>query len=121
VGNSVERAFQPIVARLNQVNGLTVQMVALNSDYWGQTMTVTGLLTGQDILHGLAGQNLGDGILLPSLMLKHDDTLFLDDLRVEDLAAQLHTKIWVVQGVEGLIATCSHAQEKAAIGSALSS
>jgi putative radical SAM enzyme (TIGR03279 family) len=117
VGNSVERAFQPIVTRLNQVNGLTVKMVALNSDYWGQTMTVTGLLTGQDILHGLTGQTLGDGILLPSLMLKHDDTLFLDDLRVEDVAAQLHTKIWVVQGVEGLIETCSRARDDAAIGS----
>jgi putative radical SAM enzyme (TIGR03279 family) len=106
VGNSVEQAFQPILARLNQVQGLTVEMVALNSDYWGQTMTVTGLLTGQDILQGLQGRDLGDGILLPALMLKHDDTVFLDDLRVEDLAAQLETQIRVVQGVEGLIRAC---------------
>ena len=115
VGNSVEQAFQPILTRLNEVQGLTVEMVALNSDYWGQTMTVTGLLTGQDILQGLQGKDLGDGILLPSLMLKHDDRVFLDDLRVEDLAAQLQTRIWVVEGIAGLIETCALALETAVI------
>jgi putative radical SAM enzyme (TIGR03279 family) len=106
VGNAVEQAFQPILSRLNQVQGLTVKMVAINSQYWGQTMTVTGLLTGQDILKALQGRDLRDGILLPSLMLKHGDTVFLDDMRVEDLERQLNTKIWIVQGVDGLIEAC---------------
>jgi putative radical SAM enzyme (TIGR03279 family) len=107
VGNAVEHAFQPIVQQLNQVKGLEVRMVAIASDYWGQTMTVTGLLTGQDILTALGGQDLGDGILLPSVMLKHGDTRFLDDLTVEELAAKLGTSIWPVEGVEGLIDECS--------------
>ncbi|PSB22228.1 TIGR03279 family radical SAM protein [Phormidesmis priestleyi ULC007] len=108
VGNAVELAFQPILQRLNQIGGLTVRMVALNSQYWGQTITVTGLLTGQDILQALQGQDLGDGILLPSLMLKHDDTRFLDDMRVEELADRLKTKIQIVQGLEGLIEACQN-------------
>ena len=108
VGNAVELAFQPILQRLNQVQGLTVRMVALNSQYWGQTITVTGLLTGQDILQALQGQDLGDGILLPSLMLKHDDTRFLDDMRVEELTDRLKTKIQIVQGLEGLIEACQN-------------
>lgn len=107
VGNAVEKAFQPILQRLNQVEALTVNMVALSSHYWGQTLTVTGLLTGQDLLQALQGKDLGDGILLPSLMLKHHDTLFLDDMSVEALAEQLNTKIFPVQGVEGLIEACS--------------
>ncbi|NER83015.1 MAG: TIGR03279 family radical SAM protein [Leptolyngbya sp. SIO1D8] len=45
VGNAVERAFQPILKRLNQVEKLTIEMAAINSDYWGQAITVTGLLT----------------------------------------------------------------------------
>lgn len=106
VGNAVEQAFQPVLQRLNQVQGLTVRMVALNSEYWGQTMTVTGLLTGEDIFQALQGQDLADGILLPSLMLKHDDTLFLDDMRVEELAQRLKTNIQVVQGIDGLIEAC---------------
>lgn len=106
VGNAVERAFGAIVDRLNQVENLTVRMVALNSDYWGQTITVTGLLTGQDILKALKGQNLGDGVLLPSVMLKHGEPVFLDDMRVEDLEQRLNTKIFIVEGVDGLIDMC---------------
>jgi putative radical SAM enzyme (TIGR03279 family) len=106
VGNAVEQAFQPILQRLNQVNGLEVEMVALNSQYWGQEITVTGLLTGQDLLQALSGKDLGQGILLPSLMLKHDDSCFLDDMRVEDLSQQLNAPIFTVNGIDQLIETC---------------
>ena len=105
VGNAVEVAFAPIVERLNQISGLTVDMIALSSQYWGQTITVTGLLTGQDLLQGLKGKDLGDGILLPSVMLKHEDTLFLDDMSVAELSQQLNTRIWPVTDVEALIST----------------
>lgn len=106
VGNAVEHAFQPILQRLNQVQGLTVELVALASDYWGQQMTVTGLLTGSDLLQGLHGRDFGDGILLPSLMLKTGDTCFLDDMTVETLATRLNTRIWPVPDIDGLIAAC---------------
>ncbi len=106
VGNSVEQAFQPIVARLNSVEGLEVNMCALKSDYWGQSITVTGLLTGHDLLLKLQGQDLGDGILLPNVMLKHGELIFLDDISVEEVAFQLNTKIFPVAGVEELIKTC---------------
>ncbi len=105
VGNAVERAFQPILHRLNQVEGLTVQMAALRSDYWGQRITVTGLLTGEDLLRGLSGKNLGNGILLPTVMLKHDDTRFLDDMTIEAVEARLGTRILPVTDVHSLIAT----------------
>ncbi len=106
VGNAVEKAFQPMVLQLNRVAGLEVNLVALCSDYWGQTITVTGLLTGQDLLQGLQGRDLGDRILLPSVMLKHDEARFLDDMTVEELACQLGTPILPVTGVEELIETC---------------
>ncbi len=106
VGNAVEHAFAPIVERLNQVEGLHVEMVALASQYWGQNITVTGLLTGSDFLQGLRSRDLGNGVLLPSLMLKTGDTCFLDDMTVEDLATQLKTQIFPVSRVEELIETC---------------
>jgi putative radical SAM enzyme (TIGR03279 family) len=106
VGNAVEQAFQPLVAQLNQVEGLEINLVALNSQYWGQEITVTGLLTGQDLLTGLSAKDLGDGVLLPSLMLKHDDTKFLDDLTVADVSNQLAIPIFPVSGVEELINQC---------------
>ena len=106
LGNAVERAFQPLVAQLNAVKGLKINLVALNSKYWGQEITVTGLLTGQDLLTGLPRKDLGDGILLPSLMLKHGDTKFLDDLTVADVSQQLGIPIYPVSGVEELIDRC---------------
>lgn len=112
VGNAVEKAFEPIVERLNQVQGLTVTMAALNSDYWGQEITVTGLLTGYDILGKLKEYTLGDGVLLPSLMLKReqqaapDQTYFLDDMALSDLIAQLKCQIWPVDDIDGLIQAC---------------
>ncbi len=110
LGNAVEHAFQPLVARLNQVEGLSVEMAALRSDYWGQQITVTGLLTGQDILQGLGGRDLGDALLLPALMLKHDEARFLDDLTVEEVATQLNLPIRTVQGIEDLLACCVGSQ-----------
>jgi NifB/MoaA-like Fe-S oxidoreductase len=106
VGNAVEQAFQPLVKRLNQVTGLSVELIALNSQYWGQEITVTGLLTGQDLITGLSAKNLTEPILLPSLMLKHDDTKFLDDLTVDAVSKQLKTPIIPVSGVEELIQKC---------------
>ena len=107
VGNAVEHAFAPLVARLNQVSGLTVQLAALRSAYWGQEITVTGLLTGQDLLT-LKGQDLGEAILLPTLMLKHDEAKFLDDMTVEQVAEALQTPIYTLNGVEALIQHCGH-------------
>jgi len=103
VGNAVEKAFEPIVQQLNQIPGLSVNMAALCSRYWGQSITVTGLLTGQDLLEALQGQDLGNGILLPSVMLKQGEPRFLDDMTVEQLASLLKTRILPVSGVEELI------------------
>ena len=105
VGNAVEKAFVAIANQLNQIEGLEVNMIPLSSSYWGQDITVTGLLTGQDLLEGLQGRDLGEGILLPSVMLKQGDNLFLDDMTLEDLSVQLETNIWPVAGVEELVLT----------------
>ncbi|BAZ09893.1 hypothetical protein NIES4071_17070 [Calothrix sp. NIES-4071] len=106
VGNAVEKAFQPILQQLNSVDGLQVNMQALSSQYWGQNISVTGLLTGYDLLSKLQCIDLGDGILLPSVMLKHGELVFLDDISVEEVAHKLNTKIFPVTGVNELISTC---------------
>jgi putative radical SAM enzyme (TIGR03279 family) len=106
VGNAVEQAFQPILQRLNSVAGLEVNMQAMCSDYWGQAISVTGLITGHDLLLNLQGKKLGDAILLPNVMLKYGELVFLDDMSVEDVAQKLETKIVPVAGVEELINKC---------------
>ncbi|WP_324281932.1 TIGR03279 family radical SAM protein [Cyanobacterium aponinum UTEX 3221] len=103
VGNAVETAFQSLVKRLNQVENLTVELRAFNSIYWGQEITVTGLLTGQDLLYHLEKENINKQILLPSLMLKHDEKKFLDDMTIEELEQKLTTKIYTVKDINQLI------------------
>lgn len=107
VGNTVEQAFQPIVDQLNQVPGLTLTLAALHSDYWGQTMTVTGLLTGQDLVRGLQGKPLGDALLLPTVMCKFGTTQLLDGMTLEELSAHLDIPIVQVgSGAADLIEAC---------------
>jgi len=106
VGNAVEKAFQPLVAQLNQVAGLEINLVALHSNYWGQTITVTGLLTGEDLLTGLQNQDLGQGILLPTVMLKHGELTFLDDKTVEEVSVGLGVAIVPVADITELITAC---------------
>ncbi|NEQ30616.1 MAG: TIGR03279 family radical SAM protein [Leptolyngbya sp. SIO4C5] len=124
VGNAVEAAFDPVVNRLNQVEGLTVDLAAIASDYWGQTITVTGLLTGQDLLADLAERDLGDGLLLPTLMLKQGDqklpadSYFLDDMSVAELERQLGRKIWLVEDIPALISACIQSERPASLETA---
>ncbi|PSR19597.1 TIGR03279 family radical SAM protein [filamentous cyanobacterium CCP3] len=112
VGNAVEHAFEPIVDRLNQVQGLTVRLAALASDYWGRDMTVTGLLTGHDLLLGLRQRDLGDALLLPAVMLKPSDsgdpqdTLFLDDMSVATVSQRLDCPVLPVDDTDSLVKAC---------------
>jgi putative radical SAM enzyme (TIGR03279 family) len=105
VGNAVEKAFQPIVDRLNQFAGLTINLVPIASDYWGQTMTVTGLLTGQDLLQNLQNRPLGDGILIPAVMLKHDEAKFLDDMSIAELEEALGVPALPVTDITDFLTT----------------
>ncbi|EDX87444.1 putative FeS-containing Cyanobacterial-specific oxidoreductase [Synechococcus sp. PCC 7335] len=112
VGNAVEHAFAPLVDRLNQVDGLSVDMVAINSDYWGQEITVTGLLTGQDVARHLSRRALGDYVLLPTVMLKQgdsqrpEDTYFLDDMSLLSLENELNCSVLSVASLSELIDAC---------------
>lgn len=106
VGNAVEQALPPIVERLNQVEGLTVSLAALRSDYWGQTITVTGLLTGQDLWENLRDRELGDGLLVPTLMLKQGEPVFLDDMTVAELEDRLGVPIYPIEDADDLVDHC---------------
>lgn len=109
VGNTVENAFAPLAHRLSQIPGLTVTLAPLRSRYWGQEMTVTGLLTGSDLMEQLGDRDLGDGLLLPTLMLKQGELCFLDDTTVAQVAAHLKTRIWIARDAQDAIARCTAA------------
>ena len=62
---------------------------AIENEFFGKTITVSGLLTGQDLEKQLKGRNLGEKLLISSSMLKEGETVFLDDMTVEELSDRL--------------------------------
>ncbi len=105
VGKLVYEALIPIVRKLNLIDGLKINLYGLPSIYWGQEQVVTGLLTGEDLIHGLQNQDLGEAIYIPSIMLKLNTDLFLDDKNINEVENQLNTKIHVLDDSNDIINT----------------
>ena len=103
VGKMVKNALTPISNKLNKIENLTLNLYGLTSPYWGQEMVVTGLLTGKDIAEGLSGEFLGDELLLPSITLKHDRPVFLDDMTIDEVEESLKVPIKIVHSPEEII------------------
>ncbi|MCX5949374.1 MAG: TIGR03279 family radical SAM protein [Cyanobacteria bacterium] len=106
VGRLVADALQPVVDRLNRVEGVELLLIGLPSPYWGQEQVVTGLLTGSDLLEGLEGRDLGDRLLLPRVMLREGAEVFLDDRSLAELREALPVPIQVLGGADDLVAMC---------------
>ena len=104
VGRIVASALRPVTDRLSAIHGLEVQLLGLPSPYWGQDQVVTGLLTGEDLLKGLDGLDLGDELLLPSVMLRQGQPVFLDDVTLEQLQESLPVPVRIVHGAADIVA-----------------
>ena len=76
------------------------QVVAVENDFFGHTIDVAGLLTGQDLSAQL--QKVPDlgRVLLPLHMLRHGENVFLDDYTVERLSGELGCPVQIV-GIDG--------------------
>ena len=105
VGKLVYEALIPTVKKLNLIEGLTINLYGLASIYWGQEQVVTGLLTGEDLISGLQNKDLGEAIYIPSIMLKINTDLFLDDKKIQEVENRLNTKIHVLDDPNDIIKT----------------
>ena len=103
VGKLVYEALIPTVEKLNLIDGLTINLYGLPSIYWGQEQVVTGLLTGEDLIYGLKNKDLGEAIYIPSIMLKINTDLFLDDKKVKEVENKLKTPIHVLDESNDII------------------
>lgn len=74
-----------------------VQVKKIRNDFWGPTITVAGLITGQDLLAQLEGLNLGSELLIPANMLRHEQDRFLDDLTLEQVQETLGVPVLPVE------------------------
>lgn len=83
----VQRAFPQV----------QVQVKKIRNDFWGPTITVAGLITGQDLLAQLEGLDLGSELLIPANMLRHEQDRFLDDLTLEQVQETLGVPVLPVE------------------------
>ena len=74
-----------------------VNVVAVKNRFFGSKITVSGLLTGSDLIEEFEGKDLGERLLIPKAMLKNDESIFLDDISVEELSQKLGTQIIPVE------------------------
>ena len=78
-------------------DGWNILVYPIVNDFFGEQITVSGLLTGQDIQKQLIGKCLGSRLLLPQNVLRSGEQVFLDDLTVQDLEKALQVPINIVK------------------------
>ncbi len=92
----------PFIRRLaqkvcGQVPGLSVSVYAVKNRFFGERITVSGLITGQDLIEELKGKELGERLLLPVNMFKSGETVFLDEISLKEAESVLQTEADVVK------------------------
>ena len=78
-------------------HNINCRVYRIRNDFFGETITVTGLITGQDLISQLKGKPLGNTLILCSSMIRKDGELFLDDYTVSDVESSLGVKIRLIE------------------------
>lgn len=78
-------------------SGLSVNVIKIENDFFGKSVTVAGLLTGKDLEKQLSGRFLGDELLIPRVALRSEGDRFLDDVTLSELSEYLNVKITPVK------------------------
>jgi putative radical SAM enzyme (TIGR03279 family) len=76
---------------------ISVHCYEIRNDFFGERITVTGLLTGQDIIAQLKGKELGDTLLLPQNVLRAGEDYLLDDIHISDIERALGVKVRIIK------------------------
>lgn len=77
--------------------GLTIWVYPIRNDFFGELITVSGLLTGGDLKNQLLGKELGEGLYLPENVLRSGEAVFLDDMTPAQLGNALQTEVNIVK------------------------
>lgn len=92
-------AYNFMRARMDELeekfNGLKINLYPIENTFFGPEITVTGLITGGDLISQLKGKELGEYLILCGDMLKDDADIFLDDVTLEEVSEKLNVKIKV--------------------------
>ena len=95
-GVSAAADIKAFAANLAEKCGLDLRVHVVENRFFNGHVTVAGLLTGQDLIEQLTDASLGEVLMVPEVMLREGEELFLDDIRISDLEEQLNVQVEVV-------------------------
>lgn len=90
----LKKQIEKITARFPQKK---VHLYAIRNDFFGEMITVAGLITGQDLQKQLSGQQLGTRLLLPACMFRSGEEVFLDDVTRAEVQTALQVPVNIVK------------------------
>lgn len=99
-GTSAFDFLKRLFKRLRPHN-ININLHAVKNDYFGDTVTVSGLVCGCDIVGQLRNRLFSDKLIIPSCMLRENDDVFLDGMRVPDVAKELKATVLPVCAFDG--------------------
>lgn len=89
-------AYDFIFGLVSQLGSDKIRVKKIKNTFFGEKITVSGLVTGGDIINQLKGKDLGKYLLIPVSMLKHEEDVFLDNVTIADVERELDIKVRVV-------------------------
>ncbi len=92
----------PVIKQLcerveEKFSGIKIDVVPIRNDFFGNTITVTGLITASDLISQLKGRDNGTELLISQSMLMQNSDIFLDDKTIFDVENELEIKIKAIQ------------------------
>lgn len=108
-GLSAVPVLESMLNRLRRIEGLDIQLIPVANHFFGSTVSVAGLLTGQDIINTLGNNYAGKLVLLPEVLLRDGQETLLDNIRIEDIKSKTGAQIHTVAGsAEALVEKILH-------------
>lgn len=90
----LKQQLEKITARCPQKK---IHLYAIRNDFFGEMITVAGLITGQDIIRQLSGRELGERLMLPVCMFRSGEEVFLDDVTRDEVQKALQVPVNIVK------------------------
>ena len=97
-GVSAAPYFEKLLGMAKEKYGtIKGQVYAIENDFFGRSINVTGLITGQDLIKQLKGRALGERLLISQNMLRREEMDFLDDVTLEQASKELGVPIYPIE------------------------
>ena len=97
-GISAAPYFEKLLGMAKEKYGtIKGKVYPIENDFFGRSINVTGLITGQDLIHQLKGRDLGQRLLISQNMLRREEMDFLDDVTLEQASKELGVPIYPIE------------------------